>query len=197
VIAAEPYSSPPPSAQKGAKSLIDSGDDRMQQASFVNGTVWGELGTALRPAGDSKNRAGAAWFQVRPRLNGTLIGGASMVRQGYVAVSGSNVLYPAVQPDAAGNAAMVFTLTGASMFPSVGFSVLSGGGTSFSAPTVAAPGTGPYDTNATRWGDYSFAVPDWSSDAAWLASEYIPPLSSQTSTRTRNWGTRVIKVKLG
>ena len=197
VIAAETYSSPAASQQKGATSLIDSGDDRMQQASFVNGTVWGELGTALRPAGDSKDRAGAAWFQVRPHLNGNVIGGATMVRQGYVAVKGANVLYPAVQPDAAGNAAMVFTLTGPSMFPSVGFSVLSGGGASFSAPVVAAAGTGPYDANATRWGDYSFAVPDWSSDAAWLSSEYIPPKSSQTSTGGRNWGTRVIKVQLG
>ena len=34
-------------------------------------------------------------------------------------------------------------------------------------------------------------------DAAWLATEYIPPVSSQTTTRTRNWGTRVLKVRLG
>ena len=58
-------------------------------------------------------------------------------------------------------------------------------------------GTGPYHKNATRWGDYSFAVPDWSSDAAWLATEYILPKGSQTSTRARNWGTGVIKVRLG
>ena len=58
------------------------------------------------------SRAGAAWFQVRPKLAGNVLGGATMVRQGYVSVAGANVLYPAVQPDAAGNAAMVFTLTG-------------------------------------------------------------------------------------
>jgi hypothetical protein len=28
------------------------------------------------------------------------------------------------------------------------------------APTVVAAGTGPYDPQSTRWGDYSFAVPD-------------------------------------
>ncbi len=197
IISSEAYSAPPPSKQKGASTTIDSGDDRMQQASFVNGTVWGELGTSLRPAGDSTDRAGAAWFQVRPTLNGNVIGGATMVRQGYVGVRGANVLYPAVQPDAAGDAAMVFTLTGASMFPSVGFSTLAAGGSAFSAPTVALAGTGPYDVNATRWGDYSFAVPDWGSNAAWLATEYIPPKSSQTSTRGRNWGTGVIRVRLG
>jgi hypothetical protein len=62
---------------------------------------------------------------------------------------------------------------------------------------AAVAGTGPYDVNATRWGDYSFAVPDPTSHSAWLATEYIPPASSQTTTGARNWGTRVIHVKLG
>ena len=78
-----------------------------------------------------------------------------------------------------------------------GFATLKAGASSFSAPAVAAAGTGPYDVNATRWGDYSFAVPDPTSDSAWLATEYIPPASSQTTTGARNWGTRVIHVKLG
>ncbi len=197
VISSEAYAIPAASQQRGSSSLIDSGDDRMQQASFVNGTLWGELGTALRPSGDTADRAGAAWFQVQPKLTGNRITGATIVRQGYVAVRGQNVLYPAIQPDAAGNAAMVFTLTGPSRYPSAGFSVLAAGGANFSAPVVAAAGSGPYDKNATRWGDYSFAVPDWTSDAAWLATEYMPPKSSQTTTGERNWGTSVIKVSLG
>ena len=42
------------------------------------------------------------------------------------------------------------------------------------------------------------ALPDWTSDSAWLATEYVPPKSSQTTNpRIRNWGTRVIKVPLG
>ena len=92
---------------------------------------------------------------------------------------------------------MVFTLTGTSRFPSVAFSVLAAAGSGFSAPAVAIAGTGPYDKDGTRWGDYSFAVPDPSADAAWLATEYVPPKASQTSTRARNWGTGVIRVRLG
>jgi hypothetical protein len=61
---------------------------------------------------------------------------------------------------------------------------------------VAAAGTGPYDKKATRWGDYSFAVLDQHADAVWLATEYVPPKSSQTSTGARNWGTRVLEVAL-
>ena len=197
IIQSEAYASPPPALQKGSTSTIDSGDDRMQQASFVNGTVWGELATAFQPAGDTKVRSAGAWFQVRPQLGNGGISAATIVRQGYVAKSGAYVIYPAVQPDAAGNAAMVFTLTGAGRFPSAAYARLASGAAAFGPPVVAAAGTGPYDKNATRWGDYSFAVPDTTTDAAWLATEYIPPISSQTTTRERNWGTRVLKVALG
>ena len=54
VINSEGYAVPPPAPQKGAKSKLDSGDDRMQQTQFVAGTVWGELTTAVQPAGDSR-----------------------------------------------------------------------------------------------------------------------------------------------
>jgi hypothetical protein len=71
------------------------------------------------------------------------------------------------------------------------------GGSNFGAPVVAAAGTGPYDPMGQRWGDYSFAVPNTGPDAAWLATEYIPPRSSQTTNGSVNWGTRVFKVRLG
>jgi len=199
LINSEAYAIPPPAPQKGATSKLDSGDDRMQQTEFVGGTVWGELTTAVQPAGDSSVRAGGAWFQVKPTLGSAGIAGASIVRQGYIAAAGKYELYPAVQPDAAGNAAVVFTLTSSVRFPSAAYATLKGG-SNFGPAVVAAAGAGPYNraaANAPRWGDYSFAVPDGTSDSAWLATEYIPPKSSQTTTGIRNWGTRVIKVPLG
>jgi hypothetical protein len=197
VINSGAYANPPPAPQKGATSTLDSGDDRMQQAQFAGGTVWGELTTAVQPAGDSSVRAGGAWFQVQPTLGAAAITGASIVRQGYIASAGRYDIYPAVQPDAAGNAAVVFTQTSKTQFPGAAYAILKAGHSGFGPPIVAASGTGPYDPKATRWGDYSFAVPDDASDAAWLATEYIPPKSSQTTTGTRNWGTRVFEVQLG
>jgi hypothetical protein len=196
VINSQRYANPPKAPQKGATSTLDSGDDRMQQTAFAAGTVWGELTTAVRPSGDTQARAGGAWFQVKPRLGAAGIAGASIVRQGYIDAAGQYVLYPAVQPDAAGNAASVFTLTGSNRFPSAAFATLKAGASSFGPPVVAAAGAGPYSKKATRWGDYSFAVPDPGTDAAWLATEYVPPRSSQTTSRFRNWGTRVIEVPL-
>ena len=197
IIDSEAYAIPPPAKQKGSKSRLDSGDDRMQQTQFTGGTVWGELTTAVKPAGDSAVRAGGAWFQVKPTLGSGGIDGASIVRQGYIAAVGRYEIYPAVQPDAAGNAAVVFTLTNGARFPSAAYATLRASGSNFGPAVVAAPGTGPYDPNATRWGDYSFAVPDRTTDSAWLATEYIPPKSSQTTTGRRNWGTRVFEVPLG
>jgi hypothetical protein len=197
VISSEPYANPPSPPQKGSTSTLNSGDDRMQSTSFTGGTVWGELTTAVRPPGDSKVRSGGAWFQVKPTRGPHGITGASIVRQGYLAAAGQYLMYPAVQPDAAGNAAVIFTLTSSTRFPSAAYATLKAGQPNFGPPVVAAPGSGPYDPKATRWGDYSFAVPDDLSDSAWLATEYMPPVSSQTTTGQRNWGTRVLHVRLG
>jgi hypothetical protein len=198
LLDSEKYANPPQAPQKGSSSKLDSGDDRMQSTQFVGGTVWGELSTTVKPYGDNTSRAGGGWFQVKPNLGKSGITSASMVRQGYLASSGQYQLYPVVQPDANGNAAAIFTLTSKSRFPSVGYSMLRGGAADFGPTALAAAGTGPYITDTPRWGDYSFAVPDDQSDAAWLATEYVPPKSSQTTNgRVQNWGTRVLKIRLG
>ncbi len=59
---------------------------------------------------------------------------------------------------------------------------------------MAAAGKSAYDPEAERWGDYSFAVLDPSGSSVWLATEYVPPKSSQTADRLRNWGTRVLEI---
>ena len=40
VITSEPYGMPPGAEQKRSTSLLDSGDDRMQQTQFINGQIW-------------------------------------------------------------------------------------------------------------------------------------------------------------
>jgi hypothetical protein len=196
VITSEAYGFPVPATQKGSFSTLDAGDDRMQQVQFIGGNVWGELTTGLTISGDSTERDGGAWFSVHPTLSGDVLGSAVIKQQGYVAKSGAYLIYPALQADAAGRAAMVLTLSGDKNFPSAAYAVLGSGQTQFGAPVVAAPGSGPYDPNAGRWGDYSWAVLDPATDTFWLAAEYMPPVSSQTSTGERNWGTRVFDVSV-
>jgi hypothetical protein len=139
-------------------------------------------------------RAGAAWFRVQPHVVGSRIRGATMTAQGYVLSEGQYVMYPAIQADGEGHAAMVFTLTGATRFASAAYAVLTDEGESFGSPKIAAAGSGPYDPAATRWGDYSWALLDTASHSVWMATEYMPPLASQSPLR--NWGTRVLQLSL-
>ena len=197
VAPSEAYAPPAPGEQKGTSSVIEAGDDRMQQAQFINGSVWGELGTAVNVGGDPTQRAGAAWFQLQPVLRKGALTGARMQRQGYVASAGNHVLYPALALTPSGNAAMVLTLTGAKRFPSAAYTVLAPAATSFGPISVAAAGNTSYDPEAERWGDYSWAVMDPGGSSVWLATEYVPPKASQTVDGKRNWGTRVLDVPAG
>ena len=89
---------------------------------------------------------------------------------------------------------MVGTLSGSDLFPSAAFTTLTPGGTAFGPVRVAATGSTNYDPTASRWGDYSWAVLDPSGTSIWLATEYVPPKSSQTPDGHANWGTRVMDV---
>ena len=194
VITSEPYGLPPGAEQKGSKSLLDSGDDRMQQVQYINGNLWGELTTGVTIPNDSAQRAGAAWFEVSPQLNGQLINSASINNQGYVVLNGNYLIYPAIQASSDGTAAMIMTLSGQKNFPSVVYTILQKGQTSFGPVQLAAAGTGPYYKKSTRWGDYSWAILSPDGNSFWMATEYIPPKSSQTIDGQQNWGTRVIQV---
>jgi hypothetical protein len=196
VVGSEAYAIPPQAKQKGSKSRLDSGDDRMQSTQFISGQIWGELDTTILNSGDPSPWAGAAWFRVKPQVSGGTLSGAAVAGQGYVTSPGTNVLYPAVAADAQGRAAMVFTLAGPHIFPSAAYATLSQDQSTFGTPVVAATGSGPYNATPQRWGDYSWAVLDPASDSVWMATEYMPPLTSQTTNGRRPWGTRVLNVEL-
>ena len=107
------------------------------------------------------------------------------------------MIYPALQPLPSGNAAMVFTVTGANHFPSAAYAVLGAGQSSFGAIHIAAAGTGPYATDVDPLGRLLVGGDRSVGNGVWLATEYVPPLSSQTPDRLSNWGTRVLEVAVG
>ena len=196
VLTSEAYSVPPGAQQKGATSLLDSGDDRMQQTQFINSNIWGELDTAVSITGDTAVRAGAAWFKVTPSLNnsGVLTASSSIASQGYVASKGNYLLYPALQASKTGSAGMVLTLSGANHFPSAVYVVMRQGQNAFGKINIAGFGTTFYSPSSTRWGDYSWAVLSPDGQSFWFATEYMPPRSSQTADQLQDWGTFVMQV---
>ena len=173
---------------------LDGNDHRLQQVTYLNGQLWTTVGTASVADG-TPVRDAAAWFVINvsnPPAGPT----ASIAAQGYVAGPGnSHVIYPAITVNTQGAAAMVFTLTGPTYFPSAAF-------WSFRAPSsihmlfagkAAQDGLSAYVIGRPRWGDYSAAAvgPD---NRIWIATEMIP---GGFRKRSANWGTFIARLSAG
>lgn len=200
-------------AHDEVESSLDSNDTRMQQTWFSDGVLWGSADTAVRVGGELK--AGIAWFSVKPRINraGKVDGGIK--NQGYLALAGNNLTYPAIALQPGGSGVIAFSMMGRDFYPSAGYVTIDAKGRT--GPIhVVGQGAGPADgftsykafvgdPPRTRWGDYGAAVTDGAS--IWMASEYVDqtctlaeyvtvPIGSCGGTRTSlgNWATRLTKV---
>ncbi|MDX6335019.1 MAG: hypothetical protein QOG05_2359 [Streptosporangiaceae bacterium] len=200
----EPYAFPVPARSTGdgstykvngsvitSEKYLNPDDSRMSGPVTVSRGSGGgvQLWTALDAAVSVKGAPSdaAAWFRIDP-------GPGKVTGQGYVVAQGANLLYPAIQPQRHGSAAMVFTVTGRHINPSAAYTTLG----SRTITTVAA-GASPHVSfsdappyNTARWGDYSFAALDPGGSGIWLATEYIPPAADQDPFD--NWGTSVFEV---
>jgi hypothetical protein len=184
------------------QELIQSNDDRMQQVVFAAGKLWSGLNTSVvLPTGNVN--AGIAYFVVTPSSGGTLMNptvSGAVEKQGYVAVSKANAIYPSIGVNASGMGVMTFSLTGNDLWPSSAYVRVDATNGVNGPVRIAGLGALPDDgftgytpftgTNAARWGDYSAAVAD-SGGNIWIASEYIPNLPR---TALANWGTKISKV---
>ncbi len=203
VINSEPYAQPNLALQPDSSLVLNPDDDRMQQVEYINGNLMGALSSAVSVQGDTITRDGAAWFDIEPSLKGSLTVNAKIKHQGYIAASGSYILYPAIMQSKDGNVVMAFSITSSTMNPSAAYAVVpdethtSNAG----AINVAATGNGTYFDSFScsgvlppgcRWGDYSWATLDPNSNNIWMGSEYIPPVARQFPNA--NWGTRVYEV---
>jgi hypothetical protein len=179
-----------------SEQFLNPDDDRMLQVEAFNqnGTIqlWSALDTAVSVAGDTQTRDGAAWFEINPVAQ-------SITQQGYVALAGDNLLYPAIFHSTSGLTSMTFTITGVggkvALNPSAAWINLSD---PLPAIRLVAQGAGPHKSfsgplfNRPRWGDYSAATLDPTSGGIWLATEYIP--SAPHQALFDNWGTFVFEV---
>jgi hypothetical protein len=224
VVTTQPYGFPPDAVQKDGptpladnallaagvakpgngpnehESLIAGNDDRMGDAVWANGKLWGALNTIVKTQNGS-SQVGGAYFAFTPTVSGDQVS-ATVAKQGYVTVNNASVLFPAIAMNNAGQGAIVFTVSGKDYFPSAAYSrlTLTGGAGSVH---IAAAGVKPADgftgyrvfggTGTERWGDYSDAVVNPADGSLWLATEWIqgnvgfPP-------RLANWNTRILKI---
>ena len=200
-----------PFAEKSAN--LDSNDTRMQQVTWLNGSLWGAIDTGVNTS--NNKQAGIEWFKV----SATGSSASSLAGSGYVALGNDNLTYPAIGITTGGNGVMAFTVVGPNFYPSAGYALIGSGGVG--DIHIAAMGQGPDDgftnyrlfanppsfTARPRWGDYGAAVPLGGN--VWIASEYIGQscdFSTYLNTNFRcggtrtalgNWGTRISLVSAG
>jgi hypothetical protein len=202
-VKSEPYSFPPDALQmRGPIPLgrsvqdplgqLEADFDAVMQTTYVNGHVYAELDTGTASGNDA-----AAWFVLTPNLSsgGTLT--ATLDHEGYVAVNGASLIYPAIGVDRNGSGYMAFALSGTSYHPSAAYVAIGPAGVT-GPVRIAMPGANPEDSftcyaafvgpdyGGCRWGDYSAAVA--MGNKIYMATEMIPPTSRDYLT---NWGTLV------
>jgi hypothetical protein len=211
VIDSELYLQPPNAEQKSGDlslgtlfhnplSLVAGNDDRLNQVVFADRKLWTAVNTAIKTQ-NGPTRVGSGYFIVSPSdQNGTL--SASMVKQGYVAVNGDNLLYPSIGVTADGRGVITFSLVGPDFFPSAAYASIDAA-EGVGDIHIAGAGQGPEDGftgydqfggDVSRWGDYTAAVAV--GDTVWFATEYIAHPATDSTTRTvlANWATFVAHV---
>jgi len=176
--------------------LLDTDEHFMQQVVYANGELWSSATTVV--AFGNTIHSGIAYFILAPSSSsGSLTG--TIVKQGYVALAGEDLMYPSIGVNSAGKGVMAFSLAGPDFFPSaayVSINAVSGAGDIH----IGASGAGPEDgftgykfyggSGVARWGDYSAAVAA-PNGSIWSSVEYIPNLSR---VALANWGTFVSNV---
>ena len=210
VVDSEVYGLPLPAAEQadgptplgdafGKEKLefLDSNDDRMNQAVFANGKLFGSVDTVVKTE-NAPARAGIAYFVVTPHISRGVLS-ASMFNQGYISVNLAHVMYPSVAVNNSGVGAIAFSFSSLTNFPSTAYVEMNSDG-SIGDVHLAAAGALPEDgftgygaeggTRVSRWGDYSAATVD-EAGAIWMAAEYIP---NAPRTFFANWGTFVARL---
>jgi hypothetical protein len=176
--------------------LLNTNDDRMENAIYANGKLWGSLNTVVKTA-NGPTQTGLAWFAVTPST-------ATIAAQGYVSANNASVFYPSLAINDAGNGVIGGTISSTSMHPSVVYALLDAthgagplhlaftgpvGDDGFTGYTNPATGAATNQKGVARWGDYGAAGVD-SDGSIWVANE----TTSLTRTLLANWGTFVSHV---
>ncbi len=176
--------------------FLDGGDTRVQSLVYASGQLFLTLPTGVVDQ-NGISLVGGAYIVLSPTYRGLVLA-AKVVTQGYLLVTGNNLLRPAIAVNAQGAGAIAVTLVGPSYYPSAAFVPFAVS----SAPStleIAAAGTLPEDgftgygayggDGVARWGDYNTAVTA-SDGSIQMVVQYI---GSYPRTQYANWNTYVFR----
>jgi hypothetical protein len=211
-LIAEPFKTdvyvfPPPALQQAGtyplgqtigepEELIDTDDDTMGQVVYEGGVLYSALTTAVSVG--KQLHDGIEYFLVTPSVTKGKLGAS--VLDGYIAAIGLDLYYPALGASP-GQARLTMSMSGATLFPSVGY--FDGAGIHIAAQGVAPEdgfsGYPPTGTGVARWGDYTATTIDEAGNF-WIGGEWIPsactlakyskdPTCGGKRQPLTNWGT--------
>ncbi len=176
-------SSPADSPALGASTNLDSGDRRLSQSVYRDGSLWVAQGASI------SGRAGIRWYEIA-------VGISSAVTQqaGTINDPSLHFYYPSISVNANGDAVVGFTGSNASTSPGCYYVGRSGldSNNIMSTPVLYRAGSGSnYNLldgfGRNRWGDYSATSWDPSDESLWTIQEYV--------RSTNVWGTHVAKLE--
>ena len=188
-----PWVAPPPAVQQGTSgALLDTGDDRVLSAAWQNGSLWLAGNEGCTPAGDTAARSCLRLIEART-------GTVSVMQDMTFGAGGSYYYYPAVRPDAFGNAYVVFTASSASAYASVRTSGRQATDplNTLQASSLLRAGEGEQTYQPGRMGDFAGAAVDPSApQTVWVIGEYIraPDSSIFGTDGLADWGTYVAQL---
>lgn len=173
-----PLQNPPQAPQLQGARPVDSGDDRVQNAIWEGGRIWLTADSAC--GGVACGRV----LQLDPVA-------ARLVRDTTIQLpAGRFLVYPAVAPDARGNAVLGFVYSSPTDFPGLGWTYVRPDG-EVAPPADLAAGSAPNDSG--RFGDYSGAARDPSDPTrVWLAAE----IGQASDGTTQGWGSQIAAVSV-
>jgi len=168
------YSPPSPAAQKGSAGTIETLDNRLYRASYLNGRVDVAL-TGAYNWGNGNNNSVVWWFKINAS-------NASLYQQGGFGYAGYWYFFPGFTEDSNGNAIVVYNASGLSTYVNIWYVAMNTGGGIVSNNALVW-GNSYYGTSGTaRWGDYQSAWLDPTSyTQVWICGQY--------AAATNSWGT--------
>jgi hypothetical protein len=181
--------SAPPDSQTMGGEAIDSGNERVLDAMWRDGSLWASASAACVPPGDTTTRSCAHLIEVD-----TTASPPAVAQDIMFGAAGEYFSWPAVRTDASGDVYVSLTHTNSTIFAEARAAgrLVSEPPNTMSGSTLLRAGEAVHSSD--RWGDYLAAAvdPDFP-QCVWIVGQYAkditfpPPLISSDW----NWGTYI------
>ncbi|WP_158692665.1 hypothetical protein [Streptomyces roseochromogenus] len=182
-------SSPPPASQPNTSLTLDTGDDRIESASFRGGALWVAANDSCQPSGQPTMSCVRTVL-----LTNAASSSPTKAFDGDFYSGNAAMFYPAITMDDSNDVFLAASASGPSLYPSLGVFAAQAGGTSISGSLVRT-GRGPLScdvcgsANPIRFGDYSGISLDGSNaNMVWIGGEYG---NASSTTLSPTWGTAI------